>query len=56
VGTIAPGGTGVTVAVIVTGSPNVDGSGEVATSVFVADWATICVALLLDGPNVESPL
>ena len=39
----APGATGLTVAVKVTGWPNTDGLAEEATVVVVSAWFTVCV-------------
>ena len=55
VGMPAPGATGATTAVTLNGCPYTDGSGVEVTVVVVADWATVWVVLLLDGPKVTSP-
>ncbi len=55
VGTPAPGAIGATLALTVTGSPYVEGSGVVVTVVVVAAWLTVCVALLREGSKVASP-
>ena len=55
VGMPAPGATGATTAVTVTGSPWTDGLGVVVTVVVVAAWSTVWVALPLDTSKVASP-
>ncbi|MFI1538650.1 hypothetical protein [Streptomyces anandii] len=44
VGVPAPGATGATTAVMVTGWPTTDGSGDDDTTVVVAAWFTVCVS------------
>jgi hypothetical protein len=56
VGVPAPGATGVTVALSVTGAPNTEGSGEVVTVVVVITWLTVWVVLPVEGRKPSSPL
>ncbi len=52
----APGATGVTVAVTVTGSPNVEGSGEDTTVVVVAARSTVWTSVPVEAVKFGSPL
>ncbi|WP_239012514.1 hypothetical protein [Streptomyces sioyaensis] len=54
-GTPAPGGTGVAVAVTVTGSPATEGSGPVVTARVTADGSTACEAVPAEGLKSGSP-
>ncbi|GAO05930.1 hypothetical protein TPA0598_01_03000 [Streptomyces lydicamycinicus] len=56
VGVPAPGATGATVAVKVTGSPTTDGSGDEETVVVVSARVTVCVSVPLDPMKLGSPL
>ncbi|GAO05925.1 hypothetical protein TPA0598_01_02950 [Streptomyces lydicamycinicus] len=56
VGVPAPGATGATVAVKVTGSPNTDGSGDEVTVVVVDAWPTVWVSVPTDDEKFASPL
>jgi hypothetical protein len=56
VGVPAPGATGLTVAVRVTSSPTVEGSGEEVTVVTVGAETTTCKVVPLEGLNWVSPL
>ncbi|AGP60079.1 hypothetical protein M271_43545 [Streptomyces rapamycinicus NRRL 5491] len=56
VGVPAPGGTAVTVAVKVTGSPTAEGSGAVVTAVAVAAGWTVCESVPRDVRKFASPL
>ena len=56
VGVPAPGETGATVAVMETGCPNVDGSGEEVTVVVVDALTTVTEARPLDGDHRTLPL
>ena len=56
VGVPAPGATGATVAVNVTGWPNADGSGDEVTVVVVEALLTSWVSVPLDGAKPPLPL
>ena len=56
VGVPAPGGTGATVAVKVTGWPTTDGSGDEETVVVVAACATVWVSVPRGTVKLASPL
>ena len=56
VGVPAPGETGATVAVKVTGCPTTDGSGADETVVVVAAGATVCVSVPTEVVKSPSPL
>ncbi|GAA5610950.1 hypothetical protein Spla01_02097 [Streptomyces platensis] len=56
VGVPAPGATGATVAVKVTGSPTTDGSGDEETAVVVSARVTVWVSVPTDEVKLASPL
>ncbi|GAA5610958.1 hypothetical protein Spla01_02105 [Streptomyces platensis] len=56
VGVPAPGATGATVAVKVTGWPTADGSGAEVTVVVVDALLTVWVSVPLDGAKLPLPL
>ncbi|OSY39999.1 hypothetical protein BG653_05643 [Streptomyces platensis] len=56
VGVPAPGASAETVAVMSTGRPVTEGSGEEATAVVVAAWATVCTPVAVEGLKSASPL
>ncbi|WP_033271855.1 hypothetical protein [Streptomyces lydicus] len=56
VGTPAPGTTGATVAVNVTGCPTTEGSGDEVTVVMVAAWPTVWVSVPTEPVKLASPL
>ncbi len=55
VGVPAPGETGATTAVKVTGCPVTDGSGDEVTVVVVAAWLTVWVSVSLEPVKFASP-